>query len=80
MKRLATKLYKFYASKVGLIYMSLCTSYKNKRTIEKHANMQHPTGIESNWQMSKNAFRTGDTNPCSCHDYPDTHKHYLLEC
>lgn len=65
---------------VGFICMSLCTSIKDKVEIERRANEEHPTGVSSRWEISKDKFNTGEDNPCSCNDNPKTHKHYLLKC
>ncbi len=70
----------FEAYSIGLVCASVCSSLSVKETI-KRMNFTHPTGISSQWKLSKDKeFATGQTNPCPCKDSPGTHKHYLLNC
>ena len=50
--------------------------------IEHLANVEHPTGIQSQWMKSSDkTFSDGvNPNPCPCPDHPETRLHYLLEC
>lgn len=70
----------FYAYAVGLVAASVCTSLSLEEATER-LNSEHPTGISSHWQPSKDErFHTGQPNPCPCQQNPDTHKHYLFNC
>jgi len=64
----------------GLVHCSVCTNVKTRKRIEQMVNQKNPTGIQSKWVISKDDFRTGETNPCPCERNPKTHKHYLMEC
>ena len=66
---------------IGLCYASVCVD-KNQsiEDVTTELNATHPTGISSNWKLSKNThFATGATNPCQCEQYPDR-LHYLFSC
>lgn len=67
---------------IGFVYASICVA--NDITLKealKIFNNEHPTGISSKWHLSENKkFRSGQLNPCLCDDYPNTRKHYLLNC
>lgn len=69
----------YYA--IGLCAMSACVDndVSVEELVEK-ANIDHPTGISSKWQLVNKTFSTGETNPCACHDNPTTRKHYTLSC
>lgn len=70
----------FTAYAVGMVTASVCTSLPPEE-IPVRMNMLHPTGITSNWALAEEThFAQGAPNPCQCHDYPETHKHYLLHC
>jgi hypothetical protein len=70
----------FTAYRVGLCLASVCSSLTVEETTER-LNISNPTGIDSKWSLSGDeTFRNGMSNPCACHDYPDTHKHYLFCC
>jgi len=59
----------------GFCRMSICTSLQTIAEIEKRINDIGKTG----WKVSgNNHFADGNTNPCSCEDKPDTHRHYLM--
>ena len=64
----------------GLVHCSLCTNIKSKKRVEQMVNLKNPTGISSPWRISKDNFRSGESNPCPCERKPETHKHYLMEC
>lgn len=63
----------------GICFCSVCSRLSLEETT-KRVNNENPTGISSNWQLSERNFDSGETNPCACNDYPETHKHYLFEC
>lgn len=64
----------------GLVCMSVCVAGNMlKEDVERNANRQHPTGIDSKWRISEEDFRTGEPNPCGCKDHSGR-KHYLLNC
>lgn len=71
--------FKIYSK--GPVSMSVCASKElSKEEVEKRANEENPTGIESNWKTSENKFESGEDNPCLCNTSPKTHLHYLLNC
>jgi hypothetical protein len=63
----------------GILYCSVCSSLPLEETIER-VNIENPTNIDSEWQLSQEPFRTGEANPHPCEKYPETHKHYLFIC
>lgn len=68
---------------VGLCTASVCAD--NSLTIEEITNIFNairPTGITSQWAFAddEETFLQGAPNPCPCHDFPDTRKHYLFHC
>lgn len=69
----------FTAYAVGVVHASVCTSLSVTEATER-LNTEYPTGISSDWKLSDEAFASGETNPCACHDFPQTHKHYLFVC
>lgn len=69
----------FNAYAVGICCASVCTSLSVEEATEK-LNSEYPTGIQSKWQFANEPFSTGAPNPSPCHDYPETHKHYLFMC
>lgn len=71
---------KFEVYSIGMVYASVCTSLSDKEAT-KRLNAEHPTGISSQWAVSKSAtFRDGRPNPCPCEQHPETHRHILFEC
>jgi len=65
----------------GIVHCSVCTNVRSRKRIEELVNQKNPTGISSHWQISKSKiFSGGILNPCPCEKYPETHKHYLMEC
>lgn len=62
----------------GLIYLSVCTDETIEATTVA-VNMSHPTGIESQWALADEPFRTGETNPHPCKDTKDA-QHMLFSC
>jgi hypothetical protein len=68
-----------YAS--GILYCSVCAPKRLAvRTVERVVNELNPTLITTKWKVSKDkTFKTGETNPCICENYPDR-LHYLMEC
>lgn len=69
----------FEAYSVGLCAASVCTNLPADE-VAAEMNRQHPTGIASKWELSKDpTFRTGQPNPNPCEDRRDC-KHYLLCC
>ena len=69
----------FEAYAIGLIYASCCSSLSAEDT-EKRLNAEHPAGTMNGWKIAEEPFKSGQPNPCPCHDHPDTHKHYLFWC
>lgn len=73
-----SKDFEMYA--VGLVCASICTSLPIETAVER-ANIERPTGIQSNWALSEDkTFADGKPNPLACELKPKTHKHYLLNC
>jgi len=64
----------------GIVLCSVCTNAKTPKIVERLVNQKHPTGIQSPWRISKDKFKTGESNPCPCDKKPKTHLHYLMEC
>lgn len=70
----------FEAYAVGTVSASVCSSLSLEET-EKRLNLEHPTGISSDWKLSEDTeFAQGQSNPCPCERNPKTHKHYLFNC
>lgn len=70
----------FTAYAVGWLSASVCTSLPRDELLAR-MNAEHPAGTEYGWQVSSDpTFRQGAPNPCPCHDHPETHQHWLLEC
>ena len=71
--------YDFIIYRLGLVYASVCSSLPPE---EVAARMKaEPTGIGSEWFWSRDQnFRTGQSNPCPCVVWPNTHVHYLFSC
>jgi len=66
---------------IGMVAMSVCAK-KNltPKFIEKEVNRMSPTGISTDWVMSKDKkFKSGHPNPCQCEEHTNR-KHYLLNC
>lgn len=70
----------FEAYGMGIVHASVCTSLSVEEAT-KRLNEQYPTGIQSQWELSKNEhFSCGEhKNGCDCPDHPDN-KHYLFSC
>lgn len=65
----------------GIIYSSVCTNIESRERIEELVNIRNPSGISSEWKISKDLkFATGENNPSPCDQKPDTHQHYLMSC
>ena len=65
----------------GPVCCSVCTDLKELDEIEVATNNENPTGIESQWKISKDeTFKGGEPMPCPCNVNPETHKHYLMVC
>lgn len=72
--------YEFRAYAVGLCSASACTSLAGEQAAAR-LNIEHPTGISSQWQVSADAtFADGHPHPNPCEDWPDTHRHLLFVC
>jgi len=63
-----------YAS--GLCYASVCTTL----TGEQAAAQMFPAGTRRGWHLSDEDFANGTPNGSPCERYPDTHRHFLLDC
>ncbi len=69
---------RIYAS--GVIHLSICVPENmDREAIVEEVNRMSPTGIRSQWQISEEPFRTGESNPCVCEE-DNTRKHYLMVC
>lgn len=71
--------YEFIVYSNGICAASVCTSLSVKEATRR-INLVNPTGISSRWKPSKESFRTGESNPCQCEEYPKTHRHILFVC
>jgi len=69
----------FEVYSTGICFMSVCTDLPVEE-VAQFANLTRPTGIKSKWTVAKEAFHTGQTNPCPCDQHPLTQIHILLEC
>lgn len=73
------KITDFEVYSLGIVSASVCTSLSIEAATER-MNKFHPTGIRSEWKLSKNkTFASGPPMPCQCPDH-ETHKHYLFNC
>lgn len=64
----------------GLCNCSVCVPKNTPiEMIEKEVNIMNPTGISSQWKISKGNWSDGSMNPCECDTDPER-KHYLLKC
>ncbi len=71
----------FYS--VGFCCLSVCAANDvSDSTVVVRANVEHPTGIASGWEVSEDKTFADKRypNPCPCEDKPDTHRHLLLNC
>lgn len=73
--------YDFLIYSRGIVHSSVCSSLPPRETTDR-INLEEPTQISHPWELSKDKFFRGGRakNPCPCHDYPETHKHYLFVC
>ena len=65
----------------GLMAMSLCAPKDmSKEGIEHLANLEHPTGIPSQWKISEGeTFADGTPMPAPCEN-DGGRLHWLLQC
>jgi len=66
---------------IGLCYASVCA--EKNCTIEEitdFLNISHPTGIATDWELSKEDFVTGQKNGCDCENDSEERVHYLFCC
>lgn len=65
----------------GLLYCSVCAPKDMPiEAVTNEVNRQQPTGITSQWQLSKDeTFKNGEPNPCPC-EKDNTRLHYLFNC
>ncbi len=69
----------FTAYGVGMVCASVCSTLPINE-ITRRLNVKHPTGIDSDCELSGELFSDGSPNPHPCDREPDTHKHYLFHC
>lgn len=69
------------AYRVGLCHASVCAPKDMPiETVEMQVNADHPTGIDSRWQLDEaDHFASGETNPCPC-EQDRERQHWLLSC
>lgn len=66
---------------IGLCSLGICVKKGFARDrIEESANLYHPTGISSRWEIADEDFADGNPNPSPCNTQPDEREHYLLHC
>jgi hypothetical protein len=71
----------FYVYKSSVCYMSVCViAAMETYQIEAMANQANPTGLDHEWAIANEPFRSGEPNPCKCNNDPANRKHYLLSC
>lgn len=65
----------------GMVSLSICAPEgATKEEIEEAANLQHPTGISSHWQIAEeDYFASGESMPHPCERKPGF-QHWLLHC
>lgn len=63
----------------GPCALSVCTTLTERADVEQAANRERPTGIASRWEVSPEAFRTGEPNPHPC-ERAGHRRHWLLRC
>lgn len=64
----------------GVVHLSVCVPAEMTReAIAQEVNSRYPTGISSQWEISEEPFRTGESNPCVCNE-DKSRKHYLMVC
>ena len=69
----------FEVYSVGPCYASVCTNLSDE-VATLRLNLNHPTGISSQWRMSKEkSFQGGLTNPSPCPDHAGN-RHILFSC
>lgn len=66
----------------GIVAISVCvTNQYSIKQITDEINKLNPTGIKSNWSLSKDkTFKSGELNGCPCDEHPTKRKHYLFNC
>ncbi len=66
--------------RVGLVQLQACCPkcWTNNK-IEESANIQHPTGVHSDWQVQKENCPNGDAPKVTCAD-DATRQHVMLTC
>lgn len=66
----------------GVVCMSVCVPrHFTMAEIEQKANEVNPTGLDHGWKKSDDeTFKTGQANGCDCETYPETRRHWLLNC
>jgi hypothetical protein len=69
----------FEVYREGFLFMSVCTDMTPEEA-ERYAQVVKPSGTMQGWRISKDKFRTGETNPCPCDQHPLTRIHILFDC
>lgn len=66
----------------GLVCMSVCAAKVDTiEQVEEKANAVNPTGLDHGWKKSDDeTFKTGQVNGCNCETFPETRRHFLLNC
>lgn len=63
---------------IGILACSVCAPPEMTREeVEKAVNAMNPTGVDSQWRVSDEPFRTGEPNPL---DVDGCGRHWLLVC
>lgn len=66
---------------VGICAASVCAiNDADADEVAAAVNAAAPTGISSKWEVSDEAFATGEPNPCPCNGRPESRRHWLLHC
>jgi hypothetical protein len=68
----------FTAYTVGAVSASACTCLDDEAAT-RQMNIDHPTGISSQWEIADEPFKDGTPNRSPCHDDP-ARRHLLFHC
>ena len=65
---------------LGIVHASVCApAAMEPAEVTEAVNAASPTGIRTAWELSEEAFATGEPNPAPC-DTDPARRHYLFTC
>lgn len=67
----------FCVVRSGLCDAIACSIYDDEETTRR-LNLEHPTGISSQWRITEP--EDGSGSHIACADSPDTHQHIFFTC